>query len=51
MKALTGADKDYIKVLRTEMEEFRKLYNDWVKSFDEMDKDDYTDEWGLFIRR
>ena len=31
LKAMTKADKDYVKFLRTEMEELRDLFNAWVK--------------------
>ncbi|HWY12784.1 MAG TPA: hypothetical protein VN026_15730 [Bacteroidia bacterium] len=50
LKTMTKADKDYIKVLRNEMEEFRDLFNEWVKEIHKMDKDDFEDEWGLFIK-
>jgi hypothetical protein len=50
LKTMTKADKDYVKVLRTEMEEFRDLFNEWIKEIHKMDKDDYEDEWGLFIK-
>ena len=49
LKTMTKADKDYIKVLRTEMEEFRDLFNEWIKEIHKMEKDDYDDEWGVFI--
>lgn len=50
LKDMTKADKDYVKVLRTEMEEFRDLFNEWAKEIHKMDKDDFEDEWGLFIK-
>jgi DNA replication initiation complex subunit (GINS family) len=50
LTAFTNADKDYVKVLRTTMQEFRELFIEWVKTFDSFGKDDYTDEWGLFLR-
>ncbi len=50
LREMTKADKDYVQVLRTEMEEFRELFNDWVKEIHKMDKDDFEDEWGLFIK-
>ena len=50
LKAFTDADADYIKVLRTTMQEFRELFKEWVKTFDSFEKEDYEDEWGLFLR-
>ena len=50
LKAMTKADKNYIKVLRTEMEEFRDMFNQWVTSFALLEREEYEDEWGLFIR-
>ncbi len=50
LKIFTGAQKEYVQVLRTEMEEFRELFKEWVNSFDKLENEDYTDEWGLFIR-
>ena len=51
LKAMTKADKDYIKVLRDDMEEFRELFKEWVKTFDKIEKKDWDeDEWGLFVR-
>ena len=50
LKVMTKADKDYIKVMRDEMEEFRELFKQWVESFKQMEDEDYQDEWGLFVR-
>ncbi len=50
LTAFTNADKDYVKVLRTTMQEFRELFKEWVKTFSDFEKEDYTDEWGLFLR-
>jgi hypothetical protein len=50
LKHMTEADKYYVKVLRNEMEEFRDLFNEWVKEIHKMEKDDFEDEWGLFIK-
>lgn len=44
------ADERYIKVLREEMLEFRRLFNLWVLTFPTLEQEDYEDEWGLFIR-
>jgi hypothetical protein len=53
LKEFTKADKKYIKVLRSEVEEFRELFRDWVKTFDDIprEEDEFEDEWGLFIRK
>ena len=50
LTAFTNADKDYVKVLRTTMQEFRELFKEWVKTFSDFEREDYTDEWGLFLR-
>lgn len=51
LKHMTKADKDYVKVLRNEMEEFRDLFNEWVIEIHKMERDEYDeDEWGLFIK-
>lgn len=39
-------DKDYILLLRKEIEEFRLLFIDWVASFDMWNY--IKDDWGLF---
>lgn len=40
------SDTDYLQVLRNEIEEFRKLFLEWVQSFDKTDN--IEDGWGLF---
>jgi hypothetical protein len=50
LKMYTSAQKDYVQILRSEMEEFRELFASWVKTFAKLDKEEYTDEWGLFLR-
>ena len=37
---------EYLKLLRDEIEIFRKLFVEWVKSFDK--ENDIKDDWGLF---
>ncbi|MBZ0202679.1 MAG: hypothetical protein IT281_04820 [Ignavibacteria bacterium] len=37
---------EYLKLLRDEIEVFRKLFVEWVKSFDK--SNDFKDNWGLF---
>lgn len=39
-------DKDYIRLLRSEIDEFRLLFIDWVASFDVWNY--IKDDWGLF---
>ncbi|MES2286047.1 MAG: hypothetical protein V4547_10195 [Bacteroidota bacterium] len=50
LKMFTNAQTEYVQLLRTEMEEFRELFKKWVKSFDQLENEEYTDDWGLFIR-
>jgi hypothetical protein len=52
LKEFTKADKKYIKAFRTEIEEFREMFKAWVKTFNDIPKeeDDFEDEWGLFLR-
>jgi hypothetical protein len=38
-------DKDYLDMLRKEIEEFRVLFIEWVRSFDK--SDDIKDEWDI----
>lgn len=47
----TKTDKDYIQLLRSEMEEFQKLFKEWASTFDKLENEDYEDEWGLFVRK
>ena len=39
-------DNQYIEVVRNEVQKFRLLFIKWVKTFE---KDEFTDEWGLFV--
>ena len=50
LKEFTETDKNYIKVLRTTMEEFQQVFKEWVATFKNLEDDGYEDEWGLFIR-
>jgi len=38
-------DQDYLQLLRNEIEEFRKLFVDWVATFDRTN--DIEDDWGI----
>lgn len=40
-----GVETKYAHLLREEIEQFRKTFCDWVKSFE---KDEFEDEWGLY---
>ncbi|HET7119559.1 MAG TPA: hypothetical protein VFI29_23885 [Hanamia sp.] len=40
------ADEGYKKVIEEAMNEFRELFKNWVATFQ---KDDFEDEWGLFV--
>lgn len=51
LRMFTKVEKNYVKILRTEMEEFRELFKEWVGTFEKLEHEDYTDEWGLFIRK
>lgn len=50
LRLFTKAQKEYVQLFRTEMEEFRELFKEWVKTFDKLEKEEYVDEWGLFLR-
>ena len=39
--------EEYLHLLRNEIENFRRLFLDWIKGFDNSDL--YDDGWGLFI--
>lgn len=39
-------EESYVRAIRSEIDEFRELFKQWVASFQ---KDEYIDEWGLFI--
>jgi len=39
-------DDTYCKIVRDEIDNFRQLFKDWVATFV---KDEYEDEWGLFV--
>jgi len=39
-------EEEYGKIIRSEIDKFRELFKTWVNTFQ---KDEYEDEWGLFI--
>lgn len=43
---LHDMDEKYVHVMRNEIEEFRKIFIEWVKCFDK--ENDLPDEWHLF---
>ena len=46
MKMLGFKDVDYLELIRDEIEEFRILFAEWVKTFNEWNY--IIDRWGLF---
>ncbi len=50
LRLFTKAQKDYVQLFRTEMEEFRELFKEWVQTFQKLENEEYVDEWGLFLR-
>lgn len=44
--AIHEVEKKYLDVLRNEIEEFRKIFIQWVGTFEK--ENDYPDEWHLF---
>ena len=39
-------EEEYGKIIRNEIDKFRELFKAWVATFQ---KDEYEDEWGLFV--
>jgi hypothetical protein len=39
-------EESYVRAIRSEIDTFRELFKQWVATFQ---KDEYIDEWGLFI--
>lgn len=39
-------DPDYLRLITNEIEDFRKVFVDWVATFER--NDDFLDDWGLF---
>lgn len=50
LTAFSNVQKEYAQVLRTEMEVFQELFKEWVSTFDLLEREEYSDDWGLFIR-
>lgn len=46
LKMVGFTDLDYLELIRNEIEEFRILFAEWVKTFDEWNY--IIDRWGLF---
>lgn len=44
-KAEKLADPKHLQLLRDELDEFRKLFNEWIKNFDPLN--DITDDWAI----
>jgi hypothetical protein len=47
---MSGIPKEYVRVLRSEMKEFRTLFKEWIKTFEDLEDEGIDDEWGLFSR-
>lgn len=50
LRMFTKAQNEYVQLFREEMEEFRELFKEWVQTFSKLDHEEYSDEWGLFLR-
>jgi len=48
LKMLGYPNHEYLQVLREELDEFRKLFIEWIDSFDKAN--DIEDEWGSLFR-
>jgi hypothetical protein len=46
LKMMGLSNNKYLQLLRDEIEEFRKLFVEWINSFDKMN--DIPDGWGMF---
>lgn len=51
LKHFTKTDKKYIQVMREDLLEFREMFAKWVATFEDMEDDDFDDQWGLFNRK
>jgi hypothetical protein len=50
LKMLNSVDPRYVKLLRDEMLIFRELFKKWCAKINDMNKDEYDDDWGLFSK-
>ena len=50
LKYFTNAEADYVALMRKEMHDFQVLFKEWVQEFNKLEREEYEDEWGLFIR-
>lgn len=48
LKMLGYPNHEYLQILRVEIDEFRKLFIEWVNSFDKAN--DIEDEWGTLFK-
>jgi hypothetical protein len=46
MMAEEVIEEEYGNIIRSEIDKFRELFKKWVSTFQ---KDEYEDEWGLFV--
>ncbi|MCW3077639.1 MAG: hypothetical protein JWO32_2248 [Bacteroidetes bacterium] len=49
--SFTLTDKRYVKVLRTDLEEFKQLFITWVNSFEKLGRNNFEDQWAVFKRK
>ena len=48
LNSLNCFNEGHISVFRSEMKEFQQLFKAWAMYMQEMDKEDFEDELGLF---
>ncbi len=51
LKYESNVDQRYVQMLREEMLKFQSLFVEWVKEIQQMEDEEYVDEWGLFLRK
>lgn len=51
LKYESNIDQRYVQMLREEMLKFQSLFIEWVKEIQQMEDEEYVDEWGLFLRK
>ncbi|CAN5115438.1 hypothetical protein BH09BAC5_BH09BAC5_22770 [soil metagenome] len=51
MKHQIEIDQVYVQLLRDEMLKFRDYFVEWAKEINQMEDEEYVDEWGLFLRK
>jgi hypothetical protein len=46
---INGIDKQYIEVIRKEIDKFRLLFIEWINTFEKEGEFQLPDDWGLFV--